>query len=333
MRKTDRLGQAESRLLYRHLTLFLRKRYLLFWFLAGGVSFALTEATFSLLGETHVLWTQLFFSFLILAALPAGYIFLAMNFPKLEEILSPISSLQDEDLVGWLYKESRCLFNDKSPLAWGPALLVTALGTLTLLRAGLQFESSLTNLLVVIGMQAAFLMCGHSAGVFVRILLFEYRIARLPLSVPLFGSCYQQISVLTRYIYCMSLAGLIEYVGLFFAVRLTPFVNPHPTLPWLAILAVTPILMLIFGVFQIHTLQRRIKLHHLENLNTLARDILKVKPPNYIDNLDKTIRLVELRQHFEADREWPLSLQTIVTLILSTAAVVSQVLLSFDFLG
>jgi len=74
----------------------------------------------------------------------------------------------------------------------------------------------------------------------------------------------RMVTLLSSYVYFFAACGLLEYLGLFVAVKLGPTRDSNLMAPWLVGLAVTPIIIFEWVIYHIHILQREIKLKNLE---------------------------------------------------------------------
>jgi hypothetical protein len=127
---------------------------------------------------------------------------------------------------------------------------------------------------------------------------------------------------------------LIEYGGLFFAVRFGPYGNSILMMPWLIGLAITPIITFVWGIFQIHFLQQEIKLKHIESITSEIQRLFEkfISNPTS-NNIVRLSKAVEIQRSVEQSKEWSISLQVIITLIITAAAAVSQILIAISSLG
>ena len=322
-----------SRSIYWHLTLFLKSKYVLYWLLVATVVLSLSEIVLRVFGEPHFMWTEIFFAYFIISAIPVGNLIAANIFIELTDTLSPMFKLEEGSFSSWITQEGRKVFDVRYFPMWATSLSINVLGTLTLVVAGLPFKSEIANIFALIAIQPIFFFCGQAAYFLVAMMIFQYRVAKLPLSIPFFEYCHRAIYELSSYSYSLALFVLIQYVGLFFAIHFGPYGNSVFMIPWLISLAVTPIISFSWGVYQIHILQREIKLKHIESITSEVQKLFEefISNPT-LNNIDRLSKTIEIQRNVEQIKEWPLSLQTIITLILATVAAISQILIAISSL-
>jgi len=104
-------------------------------------------------------------------------------------------------------------------------------------------------------------------------------------------------------------------------------------MPWLIGLAVTPIIIFVWGIFQIHFLQQEIKMKHIESITSEIQRLFEefISNPT-LNNVDRLSKAVEIQRSVEHSKEWSISLQVIITLIITAAAAVSQILIAISSL-
>ena len=328
--KTEKYQDIAKPLLqsvYWYLTPFSERNYIKYWLFVGTVSLFLFKITLYAFGESISLWTLIFFSYFVICGGPMATLFASNVFLKLVNNLFIIFKSEDNFLSDWVTQEIRKIFNVRYFPMWFFALSINIIATITLLMAGLPFKSVSANILSLIFIQPFFFICGHSAYILMEVGLFHYRLARLPLSVPFPDYCHRIVYDLINFSYSLSFFVLVEYLGLFFAVRLSPYRDSNFMTPWLIILALTPIVFFSWNVFQIHILQREIKLQHIGSITSEVRKLFgefTVNPT--LENTDRLFKAIEIQQRIEQAKEWPTPPQIIITLIFTAIAATNQIL-------
>jgi len=333
MKRKNSLEDIVSRNLYWHLTLFLKSKYIVYWLMLGTVVILIGEIVLHFFGEPRFIWTEIFFAYFIIGAIPAVNLFSVNVFIKLIDALSPMFKLEVESFPSWIIHEGRKLFDVRYLPMWATSLSINFLGSLTLVTAGLPFKSELVNIITLIAIQPIFFICGQGAYFLAAIMIFQYRLVRLSLSIPFLEYCNRAIYKLSSSSYSLAFFALIEYGGLFFAVRFGPYGDSNLMMPWLIGLAVTPIITFVWSIFQIHFLQQEIKLKHMESITSEIQRLFDefISNPN-LNNIDRLSKAVEIQRSVEQNKEWPISLQVVITLIITAAAAVSQILIAISSL-
>jgi len=334
MKYKNNLEDIVSRNIYWHLTLFLKSKYIVYWLLVGTVVILIYEIVLYFFGEPRFIWTEIFFAYFIIGVIPAVNLFSVNVFIKLMDALSPMLKLEVGSFPSWIVQEGRKLFDVRYFSMWATSLSINILGSLTLMAAGLPFKSEFVNIITLIAIQPIFFICGQGAYFLAATMIFQYRLVRLSLSIPFLEYCNRAIYKLSSSSYSLAFFVLIEYGGLFFAVRFGPYGNSIFMMPWLIGLAVTPIITFVWGIFQIHFLQQEIKMKHIESITSEIQRLFEefISNPT-LNNIDRLSKAVEIQRSVEQSKEWPISLQVIITLIITAAAAVSQILIAISSLG
>lgn len=333
MKRKNSLEDIVSRNLYWHLTLFLKSKYIIYWLMLGTVVILIGEIVLYFFGEPRFICTEIFFAYFIIGAIPAVNLFSVNVFIKLIDALSHMFKLEVESFPSWIIQEGRKLFDVRYLPMWATSLSINFLGSLTLIAAGLPFKSELVNIITLIAIQPIFFICGQGAYFLAATMIFQYRLVRLSLSIPFLEYCNRAIYKLSSSSYSLAFFALIEYGGLFFAVRFGPYGDSDLMMPWLIGLAVTPIITFVWSIFQIHFLQQEIKLKHMESITSEIQRLFDefISNPN-LNNIDRLSKAVEIQRSVEQNKEWPISLQVVITLIITAAAAVSQILIAISSL-
>ncbi len=160
----------------------LKRNYFVSWLLVGTCAFLGIEAILGLTGEPHYLWTELFFTYFMVAGIPILCLRAAEIYQGLPELLTPILTTKATDLDDWITVQGYRIFGAGSRLVWPVVLAVDLLGSITLLTDRIPYQSVTINLLGLVIMQVIFFLAGHGAYLLAGILILYYRVVRLPLS-------------------------------------------------------------------------------------------------------------------------------------------------------
>jgi len=73
---------------------------------------------------------------------------------------------------------------------------------------------------------------------------------------------------------------------------------------------------------------------HIESITSEIQRLFEefISNPT-LNNIDRLSKAVEIQRSVEQSKEWPISLQVIITLIITAAAAVSQILIAISSLG
>jgi hypothetical protein len=307
---------------------FLKRRFALCWFLIGTL-FLLMRVCLLLAyrAEIHI-WTELFFAYFIVTGLTAGILYVAQIFDSLPSRLSVYFAY---DLSAWARNEAITIFDRRYwPLPVG-ALWVNVLGTITLILFTRPVRSPLRDAVMILSIQPVFFLCGYTFLFLTKLGLAGRKLVKSSLAINFPDRGNRLVTLLSGYVYFFAGCGLLEYLGLFVAVKLGPTRDSNLMAPWLIGLAVTPIIIFAWGIYHIHILQREIKLKNLETVHSQVRKIFQeVELNSSKDGVEKLAKMIEVQDRFEGAKEWPIALGTVLTLILALTAAVGQILASLN---
>ncbi len=137
------------------------------------------------------------------------------------------------------------------------------------------------------------------------------------------------MGTLSRYIYMITLAVLIEYLGLLAAVQFGPYSGSIWALPWLTVLAVMPVLSFTWGIYQIHVLKQEIKLHHLNTTNLeIKHAFAEFQADKSKDYIEVVATLANVHKQIAKSNEWPTALLSLLTFLLAAIAAGGQIIAS-----
>jgi len=316
----------KTRTVFWPLTIILRGNYALFWLMAGSAYFLIRLGLLRACGLRLNAWTELFFAYFIIAGLTAPIPSISDAFDRIPSKLSEVFSDDSKQLSNWAEEEGYKVFDRSYRPMWFISVWVNVFGSLTLLVILRPFESPTKVAVMILSIQPVFFMCGYTTYFLTALGLAIRRLVRLPLSLSFLDRGHRAVVFLSGLVYFLALSGLIQYLGLFAAIRLGP--TRHSTLmaPWLIGLSVTPIIIFGFGIYQIHVLQREIKLRNLESISAECKKAFQeVKTSPSKETVEKLAKLVEIQDKVEGASEWPMALGTVLTFILALAAAGNQI--------
>jgi len=117
---------------------------------------------------------------------------------------------------------------------------------------------------MILSIQPVFFLCGYTFLFLMKLGLAGRRLVNSSLAINFPDRGNRMVTLLSSYVYFFAACGLLEYLGLFVAVKLGPTRDSNLMAPWLVGLAVTPIIIFEWVIYHIHILQREIKLKNLE---------------------------------------------------------------------
>lgn len=316
--------------LYYRLTFILKKKHLLYWSLISILFLFSYICIVALARAKHFWLSELYFTFLC-CGIPTFELYYIKYYAKLTKNLVPMFRTKDFDFISWAHKNALIIFSIKKIPMWITSLSINLLGTFSIVKSGLPFESTIANISLLVGMEIVFFFCGQAAYYLATTMLYTYKLARLQLNIS-FGDNYQYIiSKLSKYLYFHSIFVLISYIGLFFAVRFSPFINSVFMTPWLIILALTPIVFFMWSIYQIHTLMKRIKYVHCNVISKeVKRLFLEYQRNSTTENIDRFYKGWEILKDVHQIQEWPISLQTFVTFVLTVIVATAQIIVAIS---
>jgi hypothetical protein len=294
---------------------FLKSRFILCWCLMGTLFLGIRVSLLLAYAAQIHIWTELFFAYFIVTGLTVGVLYVAQIFDSLPARLSDYFA---NDLSSWARDEGTAIFDRTSwrlPLA---ALWVNVLGTITLILFTRPVRSNLRDALMILSIQPVFFLCGYAFLFLTKLGLAGRKLVKSRLAINFPDRGNRVVTLLSSYVYFFAGCGLLEYVGLFVAVRLGPTRDSNLMAPWLIGLAVTPIIIFVWGIYHVHILQREIKLKNLETVHSQVRKILaEVELSSSKDSIEKLAKMIEVQDRFEGAKEWPIALGSVLTLILA----------------
>ena len=319
----DAIGNT---LIYRKLT-YLKSQPLLNWLLVGTLALLVSSLIGRASGELLHPWLYVYVCYAIFAGIPYYSIHALDLFSEAESALQFTFCLNADELHSRLLDEARSTFGYRSIGMWVGGGLVLALGDVTIIALRNHIKHAISYRAILFSGQAIFFLCGHGAYVVLKLMQVQYRLVRLPLKLTFLKSGNRAVDAITQLPNFTSFTVLAAYVGLLLAVSLSPFRTEPIMSVWLLVLAASPILTYSWSLIQTHVLQTRIKYFHLDSINAQVEQVYQEARANSSkDNLERLSKLVDIQRNIEQTSEWPISPQVIATLIITSAAAISQFL-------
>lgn len=294
------------------------------WSAFGVLFFVLLQGLLGVFEAPRFWWPSLYASGL-LVAIPVVVLRSERLFHVLASEVGSLFQLAPEELRSWLRKEAHTIFDPARSLLAGAVF--SALATGTVLASG-QVLPRGGDLAVLALVQPAYFVAGQGAYFMIAVYRFQHRVARLPVAPRFLDDHAPAIARLMRDSYVLALVVLALYLGGFGVVVLGPYGINALTMPWLLLTSFYPVASFSWSLVQIHHLQQRIKWAHLD---AVGRDLAALyqdarRAPS-LENLERLSVAVELREAAASIRSWPLSFQTVSTLVLTIGAAVSQIII------
>jgi hypothetical protein len=282
-----------------------------------------------LFNEPHYIWTEIFLSFFVITGIPIFNLIIGHTLFKVPALVSTLIDVNDNRFALWLKNEKRKMLSPAYFPMWAIAIQINILGTLTLLLAGLPFQSLAVKLFVLIAIQPTFFFCGQAGYIVVVLAFFYYRLVRWPLITRFYQNAHRPLGDLSRITFVLALMVLLGYLGLLGAVTLSPYSASPWMIPWLTSLAIAPFFSYSWGMYQVHVLQRELKLRYLDMIGAQVQrcfDAFKMNPSQ--ENAEILAQSTGIQKQIEDTREWPTPIGTVLTFILAAAAAFGQLIAS-----
>lgn len=255
-----------------------------------------------------------------------GFLWLSMIFSCIE--LEERNHI-DHPVKGFFSPWQTRLFSIKYPFMWFLPIAIIILGLRSLTVHGLTITSGsliLSRLkgyrLILIEGAIMFFLSGHAAYAAIVNLVFQFKIVHyLPVKPKFMETSNKMVYCLLNYTYSQSLLLFGGYALLFLAVKSTGFNHMNIFNIYLEVLVILPLLSLVWGIIQTHTLQVKIKFNQL---SIIEKKIFQSEFKK--SNINKLAKLIEIKKYIEKMPEWPVSLQSVITLSITSAAVIIQIL-------
>lgn len=256
----------------------------------------------------------------------------------MQEAFSSILKIKDtessEGPSKWFREKGGGVFNT-GPGTLGFGLLANGLGTWTIWQVGFPFKLGIFGVFAFIAIQPGFFFFGQTVY---TVALFWFRchqLVRLEKNVEFLNGGHRAAAALNSFTFWLTLFAAIEYLGLLLAVVLGPFESSGTVMvPWLMALAVAPFLCFIFGTYQVHTLLTDIKISNLEAIETEIQSLFKKFKSNPTPkDTEQLAKAVEIKEHVEGTRVWPMSPASIMALVAVASAVIVQALATISQLS
>lgn len=295
------------------------------WLLLGSV-----WTVAALTGSPFFPWAATFSSLFMLGIVPLVILQLADMLEEVGRAFAPVIGTSDAEARAWLRERSERVFDvrRRSNLAIMATFLVGA--NAWYLAMGPPFQTMLANAFSFAIAQAVFLSAGHGTHVMFRSLGLAYALVRQAIRFPELDFGYRPVSDFSRYSYLLAVVTLTGYAWLAASIGMDAWPGSPFLTAALATFALYPLSSFGWSVLQIHHLQRRIKLVHLE---TVTREVSAAFAAfrNKEDDTapDRVVRLLEVRAEIHRASEWPASFQTLATFALTGATAVSPWLAPF----
>lgn len=300
--------------------------YVYFWTFMALVLTLLMAYTLKLAG---LLWAEVF-NFCMIFFIPMGFLWLGIIFSCIElEERNHINNFDNSSIADLFSHWQTKLFSIRDPHMWILPIVLIVLGLISLSVSGLTITSR--NLILsqlksykffLLEEVIILFLSGHAVyGVIVN-LIFQFKLAHhLPRKLKFMETGNKTVYYLSNYSYIQSLLLFGGYALFFLGVKTAKFSHKVIFNTYLAVLSVLPLLSLVWGIIQIHTFQVKVK---FSQLTIIERKILHLEHRrNQIQDLAK---LIEIKRYVEKMPEWPVSLQSVITLSITSAAVIIQIL-------
>jgi len=304
---------------------YIKRSPILNWLLVGTIALVLAYLYGYIAGEFLHWWVYVYFCYFLLAGVPLIAIHTLDLLAGTAQTTIQIFALKPSALRQWLFREEQTIFNVRSIWLWAGGATILLLGELTVVAVRHDIKTHLVFWGMLVSGVVIFLWCGQGGSAVLKLMQLQHRLVRLPLSLTFLESGKQAVDWIKRAYNFVSLAILMEYVGLLVAVKLSPFRDEPIMSVWLFALAAYPILSYIWSLSQTHVLLRQIKYFHLASVNAqLERVYQDVAISASKENLERLEKLVAVQRFVDQASEWPISPQVIFTLLITSAAAVAQ---------
>lgn len=302
----------------------LQHYYIGYWAFLGVVLFVIYEVAISVSHERRFTVTAICLSLLV-AFTPSFFIWFDRQF--MSSIAGLFSYLwrDDSDYCKWASGAHDSIFTLRSWLARVMASLVFASGIASISTLDWPFRGLAIRSLAILVFAIVLGIMAQTAYSLVVLSVYVRKLSRLESRFEFFLAPHPAISRLFRVLMAVSLAVVVAYAVIFFAIFRGPFGTHGAMLVWLTWLALYPVGLFLWWVLQVHTMLLQNKNRQVEQVNDEvleAMDVLKKRRSGWaIDELD---RLMTLQERVQAMKEWPVGLRSTGPILVALAPLVAQ---------
>lgn len=306
--------------------------YSIYWLLVGTLALFISELIPRLFGEIWDILPRIILIYEVATIVPITAIWISHSLSDALKGIDFIVEVPSKDTSYWIKSKITSIVALSTPRAKIFILFFVALLIMLVITSNLRFNSLVLTVLMIVLVQPLFFIGAHSAYAMLSLPSFLMEIANYKIKSPLLISTSQFTEGLFSLYSRVSFISLLAYCAQAFAFYYMGILNRPQSTIWLILTGFFPFTLLIFSILQIRKLNRRIKLHNIDLINTQIYKITKglkskISPGNTIQLLN----LMEIQNKIERSKEWPFAFEGIVTLILTIVIPLAQIVISaFD---
>ncbi len=323
-----------TRCTFENVIPFKRIPYWLYWL---GLSFGLVVANELLawfLGDVHYTLSVVFFA-LTMCYATIVLTWLSHGFGRMMEYLSTLLWTDKREYEDWVTSRHAQIFTLRSLNARLITGLIVLTGMTILVSLFVYFKwpfnSLVLNLLTIPVFVLLLTIYGQGAYIFFSLLATLAEIVRRPARLPFFMLPHLGIARLQGYYSVTSILAMVGDLLLVLAVWQGPYRGYPEFFMWLSLLAIYPVLVLVWSIFQVHYLMQNVKQNQLEMISREADQTLqKVLAAPDAESFTRLEKIMELQKRLQTLPEWPLAVGSGLALLLTSLAAIVQFIGSLD---
>lgn len=212
---------------------------------------------------------------------------------------------------------------------WIMGIIVSILGVMTIIKLGLPFSSALNKNITIILLIPIFFFCGTTAYFYLQVSLLPYYISKIGINLVIHKDINNGVSSINKIINELYIYGVSLFVLLFFAILLSPYKFSKVMIIWISILGIIGILILPVSYIGLHRSMKKAKLDIIYDLSKcISKYINEIKVSYNKDSMSILKEYIDIKNEVSNLPEWPINIQTIVTILSTLLLPVIAILIS-----
>jgi hypothetical protein len=292
---------------------------LLLW---GGIEFASRLA-----GEPLHLGVRIFV--LGFGWLPVPLLAMARYFAAVLDQVAPVLWDDQASFLAWRNERAHRLLTLHTGAAKAVTALIFLAVVLTLWLLGAPYRSLPLSTLVLLGVLLVAWVYAQSAYMVLGLLHTLYELSRRDLRLAFFYPPGRQLAPLLHFYTTLALVLTVYHLTLVTSLWTGPYPFGLPMMIWVAVLAFFPLTVFVLSIFLIHTMIARAKYNNVQVINANVQQALsEATTDTRTESAQRLEALMGIQEKVHGIREWPLEFGSALTLLVTIAAAVAQVVVA-----
>ena len=282
--------------------------------------------------ENRLLIFRLLFTYEFYTLVPIAIIYLSR---KAESVFLNTSQYfkydtKKEGAKNWINSEIQKITSYKTASSkLVAATICVGFDIILFLIPDFRLNSPILSLLILLSLQAGFIMGGHAGYVILSSLFFFSKFKIFKVEAPFLTPISIIVNPLSNLFYLAATIALFLYLMHDIALSFTPFVQSNAMAFWFTFGAFFPLIVFLWVFYQVHVLMQNIKIHYIGKINSQIQRLYSDLKNNLSkENTDTLRNLIEIQNQIEHSKTWQFNLSSLFTFVTTTALPIGQIVLS-----